>query len=136
MRKIRCRRSDRSPEEAVVYNRKRDLVLVATLLATIALALACSSTSSQRSNPTDTGEGTSATAVRGAATDGPAQGASPTAPVVNQQGATATALPTYSCRCVDFPSRPEAQRVYRQHGGANWSGLDPDGDGSICESQP
>ena len=40
------------------------------------------------------------------------------------------------CNCADFPTHAEAQRVYDAHGGHNWSGLDRDGDGSVCESLP
>jgi hypothetical protein len=112
------------------------------LLPAIALAAACSSTSSQHANSVDTNNGASPTPLRGAVTRVLAQGDSPVTPADARQGPPATALPAYpcegqgACRCDDFPSRPESQRVYRQHGGANWSGLDPDGDGSICESLP
>ena len=117
-------------------------MLVAMLLATLALAAACSSTSSQLANSVDVSTGASPTPLRGAVTRVLAQGDSPVTPAADQRGPSPTALPQYpceaqgACRCDDFPSRPESQRVYRQHGGANWSGLDPDGDGSICEALP
>ena len=38
------------------------------------------------------------------------------------------------CNCDDFPSQSEAQRIYDKHGGNNWSGLESDKDGIVCES--
>jgi predicted component of type VI protein secretion system len=68
---------------------------------------------------------------------------STTGPSVNTPEAGAsepTPLPSYpceadaSCVCTDFPVRAEAQRVFDEAGGANWAGLDPDGNGKVCET--
>ena len=61
---------------------------------------------------------------------------------IAQTGASPTPLPTYpceasaTCKCSDFPSRPEAGRIYAKHGGNGWSALIPDASGVVCPQLP
>ena len=61
---------------------------------------------------------------------------------IAQTGASPTPLPAYPCEasatciCHDFPSRPEAGRIYAKHGGNGWSGLSPNAYGVVCDQLP